>query len=171
MPYNNDVVLAGKVSTERQDINFLAPNNFQLVIDNQSFKNTQLTVQKVSIPDISLPKANVSGPMRNFGMSGDKMEYAPLEITFVIDEDLDNYKEIHDWMLGQLTIEDNGTAAAKTRDITLIINTSHNNTTKQITFADAYPVSLSSVPFEADVADVEYMTASVTFEYTYYKFA
>lgn len=170
MPYNNDVVLANRTSELREDINFLAPNNFQLVIDNQSFKNTQLTVQKFSIPDMSLPKAQLNGPMRSIGMAGDKMDYGPLEITFIIDEDLDNYKEMHDWMLGQLTIQDNGMASGKTRDLALIINTSHNNRTKEITFVDAYPVALSSIPFETDVSDVEYMTASVTFEYSYFKF-
>jgi hypothetical protein len=170
MPYNNDVKLEGKVSDSRDDINFLSPNNFQIVIDNQSFKNVQLYVQKVSIPDMSLPKADLNGAMRNIGMAGDKMEYAPLDITFLIDEDLDNYREIHDWMIGQLSIEDKGTLSAKTRDITLIINTSHNNSTKEITFVDAYPVSLSSVPFESDISDVEYMVATASFEYSYYKF-
>jgi hypothetical protein len=169
-PYNNDAEVIERVSVDRRDINFLSPNNFQLVIDNQGFKNLQLLVQKVAIPDMTLGAAMTPGPMRTLGFSGDTLYYSPLEMTFLIDEDLDNYKEVHDWIIAQSAQKDRGSADQKRRDITLIINTSHNNKTKEITFVDAFPTSLSSIPFEADIADVEYMTATVTFEYSYYKF-
>ena len=30
----------------------------------------------------------------------EKLSYSPLDITFLVDENLNNYKEIHDWLLG-----------------------------------------------------------------------
>ena len=108
-------------------------------------------------------------------MMPDKIDYAPLEIAFLIDEDLINYKEIHDWILG-LVIENDAPKSGnaynirKTRDLTLQILTSHNNVAKEIIFADAYPISLSSLPFSTNVTDIEYLTAVTSFQYSYYKF-
>ena len=42
--------------------------------------------------------------------------------------------------------------------------------TKQIKFVDAYPTSLSSLPFDITTTDVEYLTAVAQFEYSYYQF-
>ena len=33
-------------------------------------------------------------------MLNEKLSYSPLDITFLVDENLNNYKEIHDWLLG-----------------------------------------------------------------------
>jgi hypothetical protein len=33
-------------------------------------------------------------------MPGDKLTYQSLDVSFLVDENLNNYKEIHDWMTG-----------------------------------------------------------------------
>jgi hypothetical protein len=47
---------------------------------------------------------------------------------------------------------------------------SANNVTKQIKFVDAYPTTISSLPFDITTTDVEYLTAAVSFNYSYYQF-
>ena len=93
-------------------------------------------------------------------------------IKNVIDEDLLNYKEIFDWM--KMGIETNHQQAIignnHVRDLTLTVMNSANNVTKQINFIDAYPTSLSSLPFDITTTDVEYLTAVATFNYSYYEF-
>ncbi len=39
-----------------------------------------------------------------------------------------------------------------------------------IKFVDAYPTSLSSIPFDITTTDVEYLTAVASFRYSYYQF-
>ena len=56
------------------------------------------------------------------------------------------------------------------RDMTLTVMNSANNVTKQIKFVDAYPTSLSSIPFDITTTDVEYLTAVASFRYSYYQF-
>lgn len=167
MPYDNNVNLNAD-NPKNADINFLAPNAFKLVIDNVTYKNVQYLVQSANIPDISLSPATVNSTMRNLGAAGDKITYSPLELTFLVDENLRNYREIHDWILGQLT-KNSEFGDGKLRDITLMIMSSHNNVIQEIQFIDAYPISLSSLPFTANSSDIDYLTASVTFEYSYYK--
>jgi|TARA_R110000851_G_scaffold230898_5_gene383700 hypothetical protein len=167
MPYNIDTNITEQLGPDLiDDITFLAPTGFHLLIDNLKFKNSQFLVQLASLPTISLPPANFSTPLRNLGLHGDKIEYAPFECTFLIDEGLINYKEIHDWILAQVVEDD---TKKKTKDMTLSILSSSNNVIKQIQFVDAFPIDLTSIPFDATATDVEYMTASVTFQYSYYK--
>ncbi len=46
--------------------------------------------------------------------------------------------------------------------------TSHNNANHIVEFKNLFPVSLSGVPFDATVGDVEYLLADVTFKYEKY---
>jgi len=100
-------------------------------------------------------------------MPADKVEYSPLDLTFLIDEDLVNYKEIHEWIVGQVTEPDQGNK--KTRDMSLMILNSNLRTTREVKFYDAYPISLSSLQFDATAQSIDYLTASASFQYSYYK--
>ena len=107
-------------------------------------------------------------PKRNIGIAPDKIEYNPFDLTFLVDEKMQNYKEIHDWILGLVTEDD--FAVRKARDVTLQVLNSHNNVSQEIQFIDAFPINLSSLPFDATTTDIQYLTASVTFQYSYFKF-
>lgn len=146
---------------------FVSPSGFRLLIDNQKYKNAQFTVQTVALPDLSVTGAPLNTPQRNITQMPDKVEYGQFEMTFLIDEDLINYKEIHDWMMGLVVEDDKG--VRKQRDMSLMILNSHNNVSREIKFADSYPTSLSSLPFDASSTDVEYLVGNVTFNYSYFK--
>ena len=69
------------------------------------FKCTKLpevefTCQTANIPGISLGGATQSTPLLDVPVPGDKLTFGSLDITFLVDENLNNYKEIHDWLLG-----------------------------------------------------------------------
>jgi len=147
---------------------FANPAGFRLAIDSLKYPNAQYTVQAAAIPDLSVPGATMNTPKRNILIAADKLEYAPLTLTFLVDEQFTNYQEIHDWMFGMVGQGDQG--QTKTRDLTLIIYNSNNNVVKEIKFADAHPTSLSSLPFEVTTETVNYLTAVVEFQYSYYKF-
>jgi hypothetical protein len=44
--------------------------------------------------------ATQATPLLDVPLPGEKLSYSPLDITFLVDENLNNYKEIHDWLLG-----------------------------------------------------------------------
>lgn len=169
MPYNIQTNISAVESSETfiEDISFVSPSGFHLTIDNIKFKNAQFLIQTMSLPDISAEGANLATPMRNISISPDKITYSPFECTFLIDEKLINYKEIHDWILAQIVESDSDTK--KTRDMTLSILDSNNNVARQIQFVDAYPTNLSSIPFDTTATDIDYLVASVSFNYSYYK--
>jgi hypothetical protein len=53
-----------------------------------------------NIPGISLSSALQPTPLRDIPLPGDTVEFNDLEITFLVDENLENYREIHGWMYG-----------------------------------------------------------------------
>lgn len=146
---------------------YVNPTGFRLVIDSRKYQNAEYTVQTFALPDISAQPAVLNLPRRNIGLPADKVEFSPFELTFLVDENFINYKEIHEWILGMVTETDTGNR--KTRDISLMVLSSHNNTAREIKFVDAYPISLSSLQFDATSTSVDYLIASVTFQYSYYK--
>jgi hypothetical protein len=148
--------------------NFLNPSSFVLSLDSQTYSGAEFTIQTMMLPDVSAEGAPLQFRQRNIATVADKINFGSFEVSYLIDEDLLNYKEIFDWL--KSNVESNHTATNHVRDLTLTIMNSANNVTKQIKFIDAYPTSLSSLPFDITTTDVEYLTAIVTFEYSYYQF-
>ena len=55
--------------------------------------------QTANIPGISLGQATVDTPLKSIPFPGDELNYQDLGISFLVDENLNNYKEIHDWII------------------------------------------------------------------------
>ena len=171
MPYDKSINFnVAQTSTLDDTLSYANGVSFRLAIDKLKFPNVEYTIQTIALPDMTVGGAEFNTPKRNIMLPPDKVSYGSFEMTFLVDEYLKNYEEIHDWILGQVTEEDNLKSARKTRDITLQVLTSHNNVAREIVFVDAYPTSLSSLPFDTTVTDVNYLIANVSFEYSYFKF-
>ena len=56
--------------------------------------------QTANIPGITLGQATVDTPLKSIPFPGDELTYQDLGISFLVDENLNNYKEIHDWIIG-----------------------------------------------------------------------
>ena len=57
-------------------------------------------VQSTNLPGISLGNATQVTPLYDIPIPGDKISYSSLDLSFIVDENLNNYKEIHDWLVG-----------------------------------------------------------------------
>ena len=69
------------------------------------FKMTKLPtveffIQSANIPGITLGETSIETPLKDIPIPGDKVTYSSLEVSFLVDENLNNYKEIHDWITG-----------------------------------------------------------------------
>ena len=56
--------------------------------------------QSANIPGISIGSASFPTGLKDIPLPGDKVSYQDLAISFLVDENLQNYKEIHDWIIG-----------------------------------------------------------------------
>ena len=113
---------------------------------------------------------------------GDKILFEELTIRFIVDEELQNWLEMKDWIFGlgypesqdqyeQLANTNRGVKPFGDRysDGSLMILTSHKNAQIKVTFQNLWPVTLSGIQLDSSVAEVDYVTADATFAYTIYK--
>ena len=155
--------------------NFLSPLNFKFQIKKAPSVN--FFIQKVNIPDIKLISPEYPNPFVNAPIPGEHLTYGILDITFKVDEDLQNYLEIHNWIkaLGKPQNYDQykniqnkkpGTGDGIYSDISLMILSSTKMANYEIVFMDAFPVNISSVVFNTTDNDVNYIESSASFRYT-----
>jgi hypothetical protein len=157
--------------------NFLSPLNFKFTIKKAPYIN--FFVQEVNIPGVSLPPPETNNPFVRIPYPGEHLMYESLNIKFKVDEDLQNYLEIHNWIKGlgkpenynqykQISQEDPLTGEGIYSDISLIVLSSTKMPNYELTFIDSHPISLSDINFNTTDGDVNYITAQAKFRYTYF---
>ena len=146
--------------------NFLSPVGFTLKIDS-NMANTEYFCTAANLPGISLSPVDSPYKGVNLGMTGDRLTFDDFSITFNITENMENYIEIYNWMHNIINKKD---AEDYKYDASLLIMSSHNNMVKTVKFQDIFPTALSTVEFNAQSTDVEYLQADVSFRYTLFEF-
>ena len=160
--------------------NFLSPIGFLFILDKA--KKVSFLCQKAEIPTISLGEVNIpTRGMVPIPVEGN-MRYSEFTVEFIVDEDLENYMQIHNWMraLGtpqefkerkvwrdeheKVTGQD-----ARFSDATLQVLNNNNVTNFDVVFKDLFPVDLSTLSFDVTGNDNDYFTATATFKYTLYE--
>lgn len=153
--------------------NFLSPLNFKFQLKRAP--NLNFFVQKVNIPGLSLPKVDTPNPLLSIPYAGDHLQYDELELTFKVDENLQNYLEVHNWVraLGKSDFQEYANLAKNPTytgeglrsDIVLTVLTSQKNPNYEFIFKDAFPISISGVTFATTDENVDYIEATATFVY------
>ena len=165
------------ISNTPENKNFLSPLNFKFFLKRAPHIN--FFVQKINIPDVSLKSTNFPTPLVDIPLHGEHLDYGTLQLTFKVDEDLQNYLEIHNWIKalgspedfeGYGKLEEAGVTSGEGvySDISLMILSSSKTANYEINFVDCHPVALTGATFTTADSDVNYVTASATFKYTYY---
>jgi len=54
----------------------------------------------VNIPGISINYVEQQTPLKDIPHPGEKLKYSDLQVSFIVDENLENYQEIHGWLVG-----------------------------------------------------------------------
>ena len=164
--------------------NFLQPNKFQLNFGRSP--NVRYFCQSLSVPGISLSEIPQTNPFVDVYVPGEKAIYDLLNITFVVDEELKSWLEIHDWIramtfptnfkeyqdLGLLSkqsgIRQELGIGPQYSDATITILSSANNPTHRFKFYEVFPTTLSTFVMSASDTPDSIITADATFRYSYY---
>ena len=147
--------------------NFLSPVGFNFKIDQINFANLEYFCTSVTFPGISLTEVQLPYRGVNLAQTGDRMIFDDLAIRFNITENMENYLELFNWMHNIINKKD---AEDYKYDASLLIMSSHNNMVKTVKFQEIFPTALSTVEFNAQSTDVEYLQADVSFRYTLFEF-
>jgi len=159
--------------------NFLSPIGFKFSLAR--FPKIAYFAQSANIPSINVNVANQSTPLRGLPIEG-FAEYDPFQLQFIIDEDLENFMILHNWLRGlgtPDTVFERSEYRTKMQalfgnndlyaDGTLTVLNSNFNMNFNVVFKDLFPISLSALEFNATIDGTEYAMASVQFRYLGYE--
>jgi len=157
--------------------NFVSPLNFKFVLKRAPHVN--FFIQRVNLPGLTLPATQSPTPLIRIPQYGDHLEFDELSISFKVDEDLQNYLEIQNWLrgLGKLSFPQHAALSSKSSftgeslrsEISLMILSSAKRPNYEIIFEDAFPTRISGLDFNTTLEDVPYIEADATFQYTKYE--
>ena len=185
------------VSRQPTKLDYASPTQFKFSI-NQLPKVEFFTVA-ANIPDLSLSDVVIPTPFKQIPVLGQNLTYGNLSITFIVDEFLENYRELHNWLtaigfpksreqfknfrtvtstnpsVDKVIKTDIGAIgksipdSAMFSDGTITILSNKNNPIVEVRFSDMYPVSLGALEFNQQATDVEYITVQADFTYKLYE--
>jgi hypothetical protein len=164
--------------------NFLQQNKF--ILNFGRAPSIQFFCQSVSVPGISLSEVPQFTPFVDVYVPGEKAIYDVLNVTFIVDEELKGWLEIHDWIramtfpkefteyqnLGRLSRIASATKTASDKpqysDASITILSSSNKPYFKFKYYDCFPTSLSTFIMGANDSPESTMSADATFRYSYF---
>jgi hypothetical protein len=156
------------------NLNFLQPTNFKVVIDRKQYGNLEFFAQRVSHPSVTVNSPNLPYKrISTISLPGDTVSFSELSFDVIVDEDLKSYTEVFEWITSLVDTPYSANKRLRTDldpevDITLTIQNSHNNTTKKIKYIDCVPTSLGVLTMESVIDDTPTVVFPVTFTVGYF---
>ena len=176
-------------------LDYASPTQFKFGI--HQLPKVEFFTLSANVPGISAGVVTRATPFKDIPIVGDKLTYDNLSITFLVDEYLENYISLHNWMTGIgfptdrqefrtfRDVTSNTPAGGNTpssdlvgkaipdralySDAFLQILSNKNNPIAEVNFENMFPISLSALDFSQSATDVEYMIASAEFAYQIYE--
>lgn len=163
------------VNNQPTNLNFLSPVGYKLLLSRAP--TVEFMVQRVTLPSLALSAVQQPSPFVKIPRPGDQLDFGQLTVTFKVNENLDNFLEIYNWMIAlgkpesfdQYTLQNRPYKSADEQkdtvssDITVTFLTSAMNGNVEFTMRDCFPTNLSDLEVDSTVSDIEYITATATF--------
>lgn len=166
-----------------ENINPLSPNGFNFTV----LKLPEITFfcQQANLPGLTFGEPMLANPFASVPIPGDHITYDTLNVQFLVDENMSNYKAIWNWIIALgfpqsyeqyikfVGSDQSGVLnelAKNYSDATLEILGGNNISVATVQFVDVFPVALDSMLFQSTNQDVPYLVGNATFRYSYYKF-
>jgi hypothetical protein len=78
--------------------NFLSPVGFKFTLSKEP--KGSFFCNSARIPEINLGTAIQPSYLEGFDVPGDKLTYGDFSLRFLVDENMENYMAIHNWLTG-----------------------------------------------------------------------
>ena len=184
------------IDRQPTQLDYSSPTQFKFNI--VQLPKVEFFTTACNLPSITLADAIFPTPFTDVPVQGDKLTFDNLIISFIVDEALENYLQLHRRLYGigfpksrkqfadfrgeesvtptatRGVSTDIGDVKASTPsrglfgDATLTLLSNKNNPILEVRFRDVYPASLSGLDYNQNATDVEYLTATCDFKYTLY---
>ena len=189
------VTATSPLARQPDQLDYASPTQFRFGI--HQLPKVEFFTVSANLPGISAGVVTHATPFKDIPTMGEKLEYENLSISFIVDEYLENYISLHNWMVGIgfpekreqfrtfRDVTSNTPASGKTpptdlvgkavpdkamySDAFLQILSNKNNPIVEVNFENIFPISLSALDFTQTATDVEYIVATAEFAYQIYE--
>ena len=86
------------VGRQTEILDYASQTQFKMMINQ--LPKVEFFITAANVPGINLGEAIFPTPLKQIPMQGDEITFENLSISFLVDENLENYKELHDWLIG-----------------------------------------------------------------------
>ena len=183
------------LARQPEQLDYASPTQFRFGI--HQLPKVEFFTVGANLPGITLQTAPYPTPFKDIPIMGEKLDYANLSISFIVDEYLENYISLHNWMTGigfpekreqfQIfrDVTSNTPASGKTPPVDLAgkaipdkslfsdafiqILSNKNNPIVEVNFENAFPISLSALDYTQNATNVDYIVATAEFAYQIYE--
>lgn len=159
----NDTTDVGSASMLNGDFltfDGLPNNKFSLIIP--SLPHVVFFLQQFSLPSVSINEISIPTRFVDYNGVGEKMIFAPFNVTFLVDKYGRNWASVFNWMK---SITAGGTTVDSTDDVVLMMDGK-----EFIRFIGAWPMRLSAFDLDSTVDKFTYVKSTLTFNYDYFEY-
>ena len=191
------VTATSPMARQPDKLDYASPTQFKFGI--HQLPKVEYFVTQAELPDISLDTTVQNTPFKDIPIPGEKLTYSNLTVTFLVDEYLENYISLHNWLTG-IGFPKSRSQFSTFRDVTsntpdsqkgvstdigdvkqstpdksmysdafIMILSNKNNPIVEVNFQNIFPVSLGELEFTQTATDVEYITTTAEFAYQIYE--
>ena len=183
------------LARQPDQLDYASPTQFRFGV--HQLPKVEFFTVSANLPGIAGGVVTQATPFKDIPTMGDKLTYENLSISFIVDEYLENYISLHNWMIGigfpqkrdqfrtYRDVTSNTPAGGGTpkvdrigkatadramySDAFLQILSNKNNPIVEVNFENVFPISLGALDFSQNATDVEYMVATAEFAYQIYE--
>ena len=191
MARNRQITTASWAGNLPDNLSYLAPTQFELLV--KKLPNTKYFATGVNVPSVSVAETISTTRLgASVKLPGDKITFGELTISFIVDENMENWTELYTWM-SQITsstdpekfrtlvganrranqpYDGSGDYDALYSDMTIVITTAANNPNRYVRIQGAFPSSLGEITMDTTVAGgITYVTCTASFQFTTFEIA
>ena len=86
------------LARQPDQLDYASPTQFRFGI--KQLPKVEFFTINANLPGIEGASIDFANPFNNIPVMGDKLTYSDLNITFIVDEYLENYQSLHNWLTG-----------------------------------------------------------------------
>ena len=149
---------------------YLQPISFQFSCPKTPTLN--YFVQSVQIPGVESAAAFQPTALINSPLPGQDFTYQPLIVSFIIDENMNNWLEVYNWLISTKATDRFDRVvepADQFADASILVMNNKMQAIRRIEFSRMFPTNLTEIQFDSANTDPGPILATATFAYTYYE--
>jgi len=150
-------------------------NSYFTLVFGRGTKQFELNCQKANLPGCTVPDVNQP---TTFGTTIPvptmQFNYETLNVEFIVDSELNNWKSLYSWMRNVANIQNDNTNNLPYQQwhhqaVLSIVSPISNCVVTTVTFRYIVPSKLTGIVFQSDTSDAVIQKASCTFKFSYYE--